>query len=334
MKDAGSSKVVVITGGSAGIGRATARMFARRGASIGLLARGTQGLEATRQEIEYLGGRALVLPTDVSDNEAVEAAAAAVEVAFGPPDVWVNAAMAGVIARAVAITPEEYRRVTDVTYLGTVWGTLAALRRMKPRDRGVIVQVGSALSYRGIPLQAAYSAAKHAAQGFTESVRSELLHENSHVHLTSVRLASMNTPFYSWVRSHLPKRVRPFPPVYQPEVAARAIVWASEHRRREVYVTEAAWGAILLDKFAPSLADRFFALAGYDAQQTDEPRDPDRPDNLWEPVPGDQGAHGAFDAQARNSSLQLWATMNRKRLALAGAVGLAALAVCRKISTR
>jgi NAD(P)-dependent dehydrogenase (short-subunit alcohol dehydrogenase family) len=316
--------VVVITGASAGVGRATAEAFAAQGASIGLLARGREGLEGARRDVEARGGRGLVLPTDVSDAEAVEAAAAAVEQAFGPIDVWVNNAMLSVFSPVKEMRPEEYRRVTEVTYLGYVYGTLAALRRMLPRDRGIIIQVGSALAYRGIPLQSAYCAAKHAIQGFCDSLHSELIHDGSKVRLTMVQMPAMNTPQFGWVKSRLPRKGQPVPPIFQPEVAARAVVWAASHDRREIFVGWPTVEAIVGNKIAPGWLDTYLARTCYEAQMTDEPEDPRRPDNLWEPVPGDHGAHGAFDARSRDSSWQLWADPNRGWIALAG-VGLAGL---------
>jgi len=312
------SEVVVITGASAGVGRATAQAFAARGARIGLLARGRDGLEGARRDVEELGGQALVLPTDVADPHAVEAAALAVESTFGPIDVWINNAMVSVFSPVNEITPEEYRRVTEVTYLGQVYGTLAALRRMRPRNRGAIVLVGSALAYRGIPLQSAYCAAKHAVQGFFDSLRCELIHDNSRVRLTMVQMPALNTPQFGWVKSRLPRKAQPVPPIYQPEVAAEAIVWAAHHDRREVLVGMPTVDAVIGNKVAPGYLDHYLARNGYDAQMTDQPRDPNQPDNLWEPVPGDHGAHGAFDARSRRYSPQLWADEHRGLLALTG----------------
>jgi NAD(P)-dependent dehydrogenase (short-subunit alcohol dehydrogenase family) len=317
-------EVVVVTGASAGVGRATVRTFARQGAHIGLLARGPDGLEAARQEVEAAGGKALVLPTDVANDEQVEAAAAAVEAVFGPIDIWVNNAMVSVFSPAKEMTPEEFRRVTEVTYLGTVYGTMAALRRMQPRDHGTIVQVGSALAYRGIPLQAAYCGAKHAIQGFTESLRCELLHDGSHIRLTMVQLPALNTPQFGWVKSRLPRKAQPVPPIYQPEVAAEAIVWAAHHERRELNVGLSTSLVLLGNKLAPGVGDHYLAWTGYDGQQTDEPADPNRPHNLWQPLPGDHGAHGDFGHRAYESSPQLWATTHRGWLALASA-GIAAV---------
>ncbi|MDP9383001.1 MAG: SDR family oxidoreductase [Chloroflexota bacterium] len=318
MEKVDASQVVVITGASAGVGRAVARAFAKRGARMGLLARGLDGLEAACREVEELGGTALVLPTDVADAEAVEAAAQAVEEAFGPINIWVNNAMTSVFAPFKEISAEDFRRVTEVTYLGYVYGTMAALRRMLPRDQGSIVQVGSALAYRAIPLQSAYCGAKHAIQGFTESVRTELLHDGSNVHITMVQMPALNTPQFGWVKTTLPNHPQPVPPVYQPEVAAEAVVWAAHNRRRELNVGGSTAITLLGNKLAPGLADRYLARNGYEGQQTDQPLDPERPVNLWQPVSGDHGAHGIFDDKAKTSSAQLWLTTHRGWLALAG----------------
>ena len=315
MKNAKSPRVVVITGASAGIGRAAAIAFAREGASIGLIARGGERLEAAAREVEANGGRALACIADVADAARVEAAAAEIEAKLGPIDVWVNNAMASVFS-AIKDTPaEEFRRVTEVTYLGYVHGTLSALRRMLPRNRGVIVQVSSALAYRGIPLQAAYCAAKHAIDGFCDSLRCELRHDRSAVRVTLVQLSAFNTPQFSWVKSRLPRRAQPMPPIFQPEIAADAIVFASHRPRRQVVVGGPAWMAIMGNKFAPGVADRYLARNGFDAQQIDRPEDPRRPDNLWRPVPGEQGAHGTFDAQAKKRSLQWWVAKHRESVA-------------------
>jgi NAD(P)-dependent dehydrogenase (short-subunit alcohol dehydrogenase family) len=320
-------EVVVITGASAGVGRAVARRFAREGAQIGLLARGVDGLEAARREAEALGGRALVLPVDVANWNEVDAAAARVEETFGPIDVWINNAMASVFSPVTEMQPDEYRRVTEVTYLGTVHGTLAALHRMRPRDRGTIVQVGSALAYRGIPLQSAYCAAKHAVQGFMDSLRCELLHDGSRVIVTMVHLPALNTPQFRWVKSRLPRKAQPVPPIYQPEVAADAIFWAAHHDRRELWVGAPTVTAILGNRAAPAVADRYLASTGYESQQTGEPEDPQRPDNLWHPLPGDRGAHGVFDDRAHWTSPQLWAATHRAFTAAAVAGAGAVLAL-------
>jgi NAD(P)-dependent dehydrogenase (short-subunit alcohol dehydrogenase family) len=317
-------EIVVITGASAGVGRATARAFARRRAHIGLLARGRAGLEGTRREIEALGGKALVYPADVADADQVEAAAAAVEEQLGPIDIWINNAMVSVFSPVKEMSPKEFRRVTEVTYLGYVYGTLAALHRMLPRNRGVIVQVGSALAYRGIPLQAAYCGAKHAIQGFMDTLRCELLHDGSRVRVTMVQLPALNTPQFGWVKSRLPCKAQPVPPIYQPEVAAEAILWTAHHPQRELYVGFSTVKAIIGNKITPWLGDWYLSRTGYTAQQTAEPADPNRRNNLWEPVPGDHGAHGTFDARARHSSLQLWARTHRGWLALAS-MGIAAM---------
>jgi short-subunit dehydrogenase len=319
---------IVITGASAGVGRALAREYGARGARVALIARGRDGLEAARREIESLGGQAIVCPADVANAADIEEAARKLDEAFGPPDIWINNAMASVFSPVKEMTAAEFRRVTEVTYLGVVHGTLSALRRMLPRDHGAIVQVGSALAYRGIPLQSAYCAAKHAVQGFCDSLRSELIHDGSHVTVTMVQLPALNTPQFDWVKSRLPKRAQPVPPIFQPEVAAKAIVWAAEQRRREVYVGMPTVKAIVGDKIAPGLLDRILAGMGYDAQQTDEPADPSQPHNLWEPVPGDHGAHGRFDSRARSKSFQVWASRHRRELiAMTGAAIVALRAV-------
>ncbi|HJQ85458.1 MAG TPA: SDR family oxidoreductase [Candidatus Binatia bacterium] len=313
----GSPGTVVVTGASAGVGRATALAFAKRGAAVGLLARGPDGLEAARREIEATGGRALARPTDVADADAVEAAAAAVEHELGPIDVWVNNAMVSVFSPAKDMQAEEFRRVTEVTYLGVVHGTLAALRRMRPRDRGTIVQVGSALAYRSIPLQSAYCAAKHAIVGFTAALRCELIHDRSRVHLTMVHLPALNTPQFSWSKTRLPRRPQPVPPIFQPEVAAAAIVWAAAHRRRELWVGAPTVLAIVANRVAPALLDRYLGRTGYASQQWDGKLPPGRRDNLWAPVPGDHGAHGEFDARAHGRSSALTAATHPGWLALA-----------------
>ncbi len=321
-------RVVVITGASAGVGRATAQAFAREGASLGLIARGKAGLEGARRDVEALGGRALVLPLDVADANAVEEAATEVEKSLGPIDVWVNVAMASVFSPIKKMTAEEFKRVTEVTYLGYVYGTLAALKRMLPRDKGVIIQVGSALAYRGIPLQAAYCASKHAIQGFCDSLRCELLHDKSDVRVTMIQMPALNTPQFGWVKSRLSRKAQPVPPIYEPEVAARAIIFASHHPRREMYVGLPTVEAIVGDKIAPDLLDHYLARTCFDSQQTNEPEDPNRADNLWEPLDAekDHGAHGTFAERAHNCSPQLWTTMHRNWIA-AGLLLLAASAL-------
>jgi len=299
----------MITGAAAGIGRATAQAFAKRGAHIGLLARGRVGLEGAKADVERLGGRGLVLVADVADDKAVEAAAEKLEQEFGPIDIWINDAMASVFSPIMEMTPEEYRRVTDVTYLGYVWGTLAALRRMRPRNRGVIIHVGSALAYRGIPLQSAYCAAKHAIQGFTDSLRCELIHDKKDIHVCIVEMPAVNTPQFGWVKNKMPNKAQPVPPIFQPEVAADAIIFAATHKRREIYVGFPTVEAIIGNKIAPGILDHY--LASYKTQQTDEPRNPNQPDNLFSPVEHDFGAHGTFDNLARKFSPQLWLTKNR-----------------------
>ncbi len=305
------SQVVVITGGSAGVGRACAVEFARQGAAVAVLARGEERLTAACAEIEQAGGRGLAISTDVADPAQVEQAAEQVESELGPIDVWVNNAMTTIFSPLKEITPEEFRRATEVTYLGVVYGTMAALKRMLPRNRGTIVQVGSALAYRAIPLQSPYCGAKHAIRGFTDSLRSELIHDSSQVHVTMVQLPAMNTPQFSWCRTRLPKHPQPVPPIFQPEVAARGIVWAATHRRRELFVGRSAVWTIWLNKFLPGLGDRYLAKNAYDGQQTDQPVPNDRPANLFEPVSGDFDAHGIFGDRATNSSGQLWLTTHR-----------------------
>jgi len=317
--------IVVVTGGTAGIGRATVREFARSGYDVAILARGQDGLDATRREVEQMGRRALAIPTDVADWKAVEAAAGQIERELGSIDVWVNNAFAGIFSRFMDVTPEEYERVTQVTYLGQVNGTRAALKHMLPRDKGKIVLVGSALAYRGIPLQSAYCGAKHAIQGFIDSVRCELLNEKTKVTITMVQMPGVNTPQFDWIRAKLPGQPRPVGKVYQPEVAARAIYAAAHDGRKEMLVglptVEAVWG----NKVASSLLDDYLAATGIEAQQRPERVQPDRKDNLFEPVAGDHGAHGSFDSEAVDSSAELWITEHKKELGLA-ALGAAALA--------
>ena len=313
-------RVIVVTGASGGIGRATARAFGTQGHKVALLARGARGLEAARREVEQAGGTALVIPTDVADPGQVSAAAAQVEEQLGEIDVWVNVAFTSVFARFTDIEPDEFRRVTDVNYHGYVYGTRAALDRMLPRDRGTIVQVGSALAYRGIPLQSAYCGSKHALQGFHESVRVELLHDRSNVHVTMVQMPAVNTPQFSWVLSRLPNQAQPVPPIYQPELAAQAVLYAADHpKRREYWVGGSTMGTLLANAVAPGLLDRYLARTAFAGQQTDQARDPGQPANLWQPADGDQGhdfgAHGIFDDRSSSRSLQLWASQHH------GAVG-------------
>jgi NAD(P)-dependent dehydrogenase (short-subunit alcohol dehydrogenase family) len=324
------SQVTVVTGASGGIGRATAQAFAQPGARIALLARGERGLEAARRAVEARGADALVLPTDVADEAQVEAAAAAVEAKWGRIDAWVNNAMATIFGPVSSLNGEQIKRATEVTYLGAVYGTMAALKRMRERDRGVIVQVGSALAYRGIPLQAPYCAAKHALRGFTDSLRCELLHDRSNVHLTSVHLSAFNTPQFDWALNLVGKRPMPVPPIFQPELAAQAIVWASQHRRREVFVGWPAVKAVVGNKVMPGVLDRILAKDGYKGQITSEPLPDDACSNLYEPCDTNPGTRGRFDHEARAESLQWWLTTHRGLVAgvtaAAACLGVAALA--------
>jgi NAD(P)-dependent dehydrogenase (short-subunit alcohol dehydrogenase family) len=320
-----SSQTVVVTGATAGIGRATAIAFAAEGARVALLARGKDGLDGVAREVEAAGGTPLTLSVDVADAAAVEEAAETVEARLGPIDVWVNVAFTSVFAPFHEITANEFRRVTEVSYLGFVHGTMSALKRMRPRDRGTIVQVGSALAYRGIPLQSAYCGAKHAIQGFNESLRCELLHERSKVRVTMVQMPAVNTPQFGWVLSRLPRHAQPVPPIYQPEVAARAVVYAAHHpRRREYWVGSSTAATLAANAIVPGLLDRYLGRTGYDSQQTDQPRDPDQPVNLWDPADGrdgkDFGTHGIFDGKSKDRSVQLWASHHH---GLLGAVGAA-----------
>ncbi len=317
----GNQETVVITGASAGVGRAVAHAFARRGARVALLARGETSLKDAAGEVDRMGGRALALPTDVADAEAVEAAAEEAEAAFGPIDIWVNDAMATVFAEFADVSPEEYRRATEVTYLGTVHGTMSAMHRMLPRNSGTIVQVGSALAYRAIPLQSAYCGAKFAIRGFTDSVRTELLHNKSRVWISMVQLPAVNTPQFSWCRTKLPDHPMPVPPIYQPEIPAEAVYWAAHHRRREVFCGGSAAAVILANKLAPGIADRYLARTGYRSQQmSGHPVRAGRPDNLYAPQPQMASTHGIFDDQAKTRSLQLWLSTHRS-IAVGAAIG-------------
>lgn len=317
-------RVIVVTGAAGGVGRATARMFAEtEGAHIGLLARSVEALEGAKREVEELGGKAIILPCDVADADAVEAAAERVEKEFGPIDVWVNVAMTSVFAFIKDTTPAEIKRVTEVCYLGYVHGTLAALKRMQPRNRGHIIQVGSALAYRGIPLQAAYCASKHAIQGFMDSLRAELIHFNSKIVPVMVQMPALNTPQFDWCRNKMARRSQPVPPIFQPEVAAQAIVFASKNQRREIYVGLPTIVAIIGNKLFPRLGDYYLGKTGVLSQQTDERNDASAPDNLNAPVGGDPGAHGRFDARAHSSCPQLWTDMHRNWV-VGGALALGA----------
>ena len=325
-------RVVVVTGASAGVGRAVAHAFAAHSCAVALLARGERGLQDAACEVERRGGRPLAIPTDVADWAQVDAAAERVESELGPIDVWVNDAMATVFAEFTDVAPEEYERATAVTYLGTVNGTRAALRRMLPRDRGAIVQVGSALAYRAIPLQSAYCGAKFAVRGFTDSVRTELLHHRSRVHVSMVQLPAVNTPQFSWCRTTMPLHPQPVPPIYQPDVAAGAVYHAALHRRREIYAGGSSVAAILGNKLLPGLGDRYLARTGFRSQQIPgRPVEPDRPSNLFEPVPALAATHGIFDAQAKRRSYQLWLTLHRR---LAAGIGAGTLAVIAAVISR
>jgi len=322
-------QVIVITGASAGIGRATARLFGARGAQVALLARGRAGLDGAAKDVENAGGTALAIPTDVADCQQVEAAATQVENDLGPIDVWINVGFTSVFAPFHEIKPEEFRRVTEVSYLGYVYGTMAALSRMRTRDRGTIVQVGSALGERSIPLQSAYCGAKHAINGFTESLRTELMHEGSNIHVTVVQMPAVNTPQFSWVLSRLPNHPQPVPPIYQPEVAARGVVFAADHpQRKQYWVGASTVGTLVAQKIAPALLDRYLARTGFQFQQTTDKAVTGRPHNLWEPVDGtdgrDHGAHGEFDGRAHRRAPQLWFSHHAGLLSAAAAVAATA----------
>jgi NAD(P)-dependent dehydrogenase (short-subunit alcohol dehydrogenase family) len=329
----GARRVVAVTGASAGVGRAIVRAFADDGADVGLIARNREALEAAQAEVAQRGGRAVVCVADVADARQVAEAAETIERTLGPIDVWVNDAMVTIVAPVSEITPEEFRRVTEVTYLGAVYGTLEALRRMRARDRGVIIQIGSALAYRAIPLQAPYCGAKFALRGFTDSLRTELMHEGSKVRVTMLQLPAVNTPQFDWCRTRMPRVPRPVPPVFQPELIGRCALWASRHPRREVTIGWPALKAIWATKLLPGLADRYLARFGCQSQMGARAVSAGRPDNLWHAVPGDAGAHGRFDAEARPSSLQWW--LNRHRGGLGALVlGVAAAAAARRFASK
>lgn len=318
-------EVVVITGASGGVGRATAQVFGRRGASVCLVARGEAGLEGAKDDVERLGGQAIIVVGDSADPATHERAAQQAEDTFGPIDIWINGAFTTVFSPFMEITPEEFQRVTSVTYLGYVYGTQAALRRMLPRNRGKIVQVGSALAYRGIPLQTAYCGAKHAIQGFTEALRAELIHNQRDVHLTMVQLPAVNTPQFTWGRNKMPRKAQPVPPIYQPEIIAEAIYWAAHRRKRQLYVGGSTVAVIMGNKFFAGLGDWYLGKTGYKSQMREQPRDPNQPDNLFAPVDTtqDYGAHGAFDQRSTDRSYVLWATQHKGIIAsaLAGIAG-------------
>lgn len=322
-------RVVVVTGASAGLGRSIVREFARKGADLALIARGVEGLQGAKREVEDAGGKAIIFPIDIADAEAVENAAAETEKQLGPIDVWVNNAMNSVFSPVAEMTPEDYKRVTDVTYLGQVYGALSALKRMRPRNRGSILFVGSALAYRGIPLQSAYCASKHAIEGFFDSLRTELMHDNSRVNISMVQLPAMNTTQFKFVKTRLPNKPRPMGTIYQPEVAAEVVEYASRHKRREYYVGWPTVKAIVGNKIAPWYADWVLSRNGVRGQMTSEPEDPNRKNNLWEPLPGDHGAHGTFDSKAKAFSVVAWASLHKgivvtSMLVFAGAIFLAA----------
>lgn len=322
-------RVAVVTGASGGVGRATVRLLAERypGISLGLVARGVDGLEAAAREVRDRGGRALVLPLDVSSPDAVDNAAQRVEHEFGPIGLWLNNAMVSMYAPFMKMTPEEFRHIVDVTFLGYVHGTQAALKRMIPRNSGVIIQVGSALAFRSIPLQSAYCASKHAIEGFTESLRSELIHDNIDVRLSLVHLPGVNTTQFSWTKNRLPHKPRPTGPIYQPEIAADAICWLAAHPRRQILLAFPTVEAVTGEKFIPGTLDRYLAHAAWEGAQLPDPVDPDHQDNFWHPLPGDHGAHGPFDAHAHHTSPMLWVTKNKPMLiALAAGASVAAAA--------
>ena len=306
-----NKKVVVVTGASAGLGRAIVREFAKEGADVALIARGMDGLEGAKREVEEYGGRALICQLDVADADAIEKAAGEIEEKLGPIDIWVNNAMNSVFSPISEMKPEEYKRVTEVTYLGQVYGALSALKRMRSRNKGTLIFVGSALAYRGIPLQSAYCASKHAIEGFYDSLRAELLHDKSNIETCMVQLPAMNTTQFGFVRSKLPRKPKPMGQIYEPEVAARGIVWVTKHPRRELYIGYPTVQAIVGNKISPSLGDYVLANGGIKGQMTDEPADPNRKDNLWEPIPGDHGVHGPFSDKSWSFSPELWAAEHK-----------------------
>jgi short-subunit dehydrogenase len=318
-------EVVVITGAGAGLGRAIVQSFAKRGASIGLVSRGKERLEEAKREVEREGGRAIILPGDVADPATTEEAASRTEEAFGPIDVWVNDAMTTIFSPFHQIVADDFRRVTEVTYLGCVYGSMAALKRMRSRNHGTIVQVGSALAYRSIPLQSAYCGAKHAIVGFTDSIRSELIHDDSRVRITVVHMPALNTPQFSWCKSNMPRKPQPVPPIFQPEVGAEAVYWAAHQRHREVFVGWPTARAIWGQRFLPGLLDHFAARLAWDGQMYDGGREPNQPIDLYSPVAGNQGAHGAFDSRAQDGSWELRLTMQASWIATlaSGVAGLA-----------
>jgi NAD(P)-dependent dehydrogenase (short-subunit alcohol dehydrogenase family) len=326
-------RVAVVTGGSAGLGRAVVRELAERGWDVAVLARGQDGLDGAVADVEAAGRRGLAVPTDVADREQVEAAATRVEQELGEIDLWVNDAMVGVFGEFLETDPADFERATAVNYFGFVNGTRAALSRMVPRDRGHVIQVGSALAHRGIPLQASYCGAKHAVQGFTESVTTELIHNGSAVEISTVDMPALNTIQFNWVRSRLPHHPKPVPPIYQPEVGATAIADVADKPRRRTWLGEPTVMTVLGNRFVANFLDVYLAKSGYSGQQAPEKSEAMLPDNLYQPTSGDHGAHGIFDDQARSTSPQVWYTRNRGlsyALAGAGAVG-AGVAVVRAL---
>ncbi|HZZ41754.1 MAG TPA: SDR family oxidoreductase [Tepidisphaeraceae bacterium] len=331
MRRIGPETVVAITGASGGVGRATARLFAKRGAKIALLARGKDRLEATKNEVEERGGRAIAIPTDVSQFEQVEAAASITEQKFGPIDLWINNAMLSMYSPFMKMTPEEFRHIVNVTFLGVMHGTHCALKRMQPRDAGKIIQVGSALAFRSIPLQSAYCASKHAIQGFTESLHSELIHQKCSVKLSIVNMPALNTTQFVWTKNKMGRKARPAGTIYQPEVAADGILFAAEHDRREITVGYTTVEAIVGEKIAPGMLDHYLARVAWNGSLLPEPADSNQPDNFWQPAPAPRGSHGPFDDLAHRRSPQLWLTKNRMALATVALAGLG-LAVGSRLS--